>query len=65
MAGHESDREVMYGQISEVFHSSVSETYGLIEAECKLSGIPFNGEGNGQGVLEKEEILERWKKILN
>jgi len=65
MAGHESDREAMYGQISEVFHSSLSETYGLVEAECKLSGIPFNGKGNGQEILEKEEILEKWKTLLN
>ena len=64
MAGHESDREAMYAQISEVFHSSLSETYGLVEAECKLSGIPFNGEGNGQNILEEKEILEKWKKVL-
>jgi hypothetical protein len=64
MVAHESDREAMYGQISEVFHSSLSETYGLVEAECKLSGIPFNGKGNGQEILEKEEILKRWINIL-
>jgi len=65
MAGHESDRKAMYGQISEVFHSSLSETYGLVEAECKLSGIPFNGTSNGQEVMNKEEILEKWKNLLN
>jgi len=64
MMGHEDDREAMYGQVSEVYHSSLSETYGLVEAECRLSGIPFNGASNGQYVLEKEEILERWKKAL-
>ena len=65
LADHEDDPEAMYGQVSEVFHSSLSETYGLVEAECRLSGIPFNGTSNGQEILEKEEILQRWKKILN
>ena len=64
MAGHESDREAMYGQISEVYHSSLSETYGLVEAECRLSGIPFNGTSNGQEILSEEEILEKWESIL-
>lgn len=65
LEGHEDDPETMYGQISKVYHSSLSETYGLVEAECKLAGIPFKGPSNGQDILDKEEILERWKKILN
>jgi hypothetical protein len=65
LEGHEDDPEVMYGQISTVYHSSLSETYGLVEAECKLSGIPFNGPSNGQEILDEKEILERWKKVLN
>tara|TARA_R100001377_G_scaffold77400_1_gene54652 strand:- start:193 stop:987 length:795 start_codon:yes stop_codon:yes gene_type:complete len=64
LAGHQDDREALYGQISEVFHSSLSETYGLVEAECRLSGIPFNGASNGQEILSKEEILEKWESIL-
>ena len=64
MMGHESNKETMYGQISEIFHSSLSETYGLVEAECRLAGIPFNGESNGQQVLEKQEILDKWKTVL-
>ena len=64
LAGHEDDREAMYGKISEVYHSSIRETYGLVEAECRLSGIPFNGPSNNQDILEKEEILKRWNNIL-
>ena len=65
LMGHEDEREALYGQVSEVYHSSLSETYGLVEAECKLSGIPFNGPSNGQHIVDNEEILERWKNILN
>jgi len=64
LMGHEDDPEAMYGQISKVYHSSLSETYGLVEAECKLAGIPFDGPSNNQEILDKGEILERWKKIL-
>ena len=65
LAGHQDEPEDMYGQISTVYHSSLSETYGLVEAECRLAGIPFNGKSNGQNILSNKEILERWKKILN
>ena len=61
---HEDDPEAMYGQISAVYHSSLSETYGLVEAECRLSGIPFNGPSNNQEILDEEEILQRWKTVL-
>jgi len=55
----------MYGRVSAVYHSSLSETYGLVEAECKLAGIPFNGMSNGQPILENEEIFQLWKKLLS
>jgi len=64
LAGHEDNREVMYAQISEVYHSSLSETYGLVEAEFKISGITFNGSSNNQPILEEKEILEKWKTLL-
>ena len=64
LMGHQDNREFMYGQVSEVYHSSIRETYGLVEAECRLSGIPFNGPSNKQNILEKEEILNLWKQYL-
>tara|TARA_R110000824_G_scaffold74160_3_gene188780 strand:+ start:359 stop:1138 length:780 start_codon:yes stop_codon:yes gene_type:complete len=64
LAGHQDDPEVMYGQISTAYHSSLSETFGLVEAECRLAGIPFNGPSNNQEILDEKEILKRWKKVL-
>ena len=58
------NRRKMYKHVSKVYHSSIRETYGLVEAECKLAGIPFDGPSNNQDILDKSEILERWKKIL-
>ena len=64
VAGHIDDKEEMYSQISTVYHSSKRETYGLVEAECKLAGIPFRGPKNNQDILDKDEILKRWTSIL-
>ena len=64
LMGHEDDREAMYSHVSQVYHSSLRETYGLVEVECKLAGIPFNGPSNHQEILEEEEILARWLNIL-
>jgi len=61
---HEDNKQVMYGRVSKVYHSSLRETYGLVEAECTLAGIPFDGPRNNQVILEKEDILDKWKKVL-
>mgnify|MGYP005834838759 CR=1 FL=1 len=61
---HEEDKEKMYGQVSEVYHTAISETYGMVEVECKLAGIPFNGPSNNQEILDEKELLRRWLNIL-
>lgn len=61
---HEDDREKMYGQVDAVYHASHSETFGLVEAECKLSGIPYKGAEFLPEPMEDTEIMEQWKKVL-
>ena len=61
---HVEDKSEMYSAIDMVYHSSLRETYGLVEAECRLSGVPFKGESNNQDILSEEEIFERWKTVL-
>ena len=67
MLEHMDDKEKMYNKVDAVFHSSERETFNLIEAECKVNGIPYFGlssaETDGE-ILEKKEILERWQLIL-
>jgi hypothetical protein len=65
LMGHEDNRERMYGQIEAVYHSSLSETYGLVEAECGKSGIPFHGRPRHPEILNAEEILSRWERVLS
>lgn len=62
--GHEDDKERLYGSVDAVFHHSIRETYGLVEAECKAAGVPFIGHHNDPEIISDEEILERWNKVL-
>jgi hypothetical protein len=64
LKGHSDDKKAMYNSVSFVCHASIRETYGLVEAECKLAGINFIGRKNNPIVLSKKEILEKWKTIL-
>lgn len=61
---HVDDREKMYNEVDAVYHSSASETFGLVEAECKLSGIPYRGVEFLPKIMSDEEIIEKWKEIL-
>jgi hypothetical protein len=65
LVGHMDNKEDMYGRVEAIYHSSIRETYGLVEAECSVAGIPFIGSSNNQDILSKEDILERWEKVLN
>jgi hypothetical protein len=64
LAGPTDSKKHMYGQLDAVYHFSAHETYGLVAAECELSGVPFVGPRNKQSLLSKEEILKRWRKVL-
>jgi len=61
---HYDNRQEMYSLVDAVYHNSKYETYGLVEAECKLNNIPFYGNCNNPELLSEEEILKRWKTVL-
>ena len=58
----------MYNCVDAVYHASKRETFGLVRAECQLAGIPFKDVGNSSDtdlqILEKEEILDKWKRLM-
>lgn len=58
------DKTKMYNTLDAVYHSSKFETFGLVEAECKASGIPYKGIEFNPEVESEEEILKRWSMIL-
>jgi len=63
--GSMDDKDQMYSTVDVVYHNSKRETFGLVEAECTLAGIPFVGPRNNPEILEESEILERWDEVLN
>lgn len=65
LLGYLEDKAEMYGLISKVYHMSKRETYGLVESECKLAGIPYEGLVNNQPILAEEDILNLWKEVLD
>ena len=68
MMGHEDNKQRMYDRITKVFHSSASETFNLVKAECLLTKTLYDGLDSSESGCElwtKTEILEAWKKLLN
>lgn len=51
----------MYNAVSKVFHSSEVESYGLVAAECGVSGIPLDSTTGFTGeILSEDAIIEKW-----
>lgn len=66
--GHCDNKQEMYDQISHVYHSSLSETFGLVQKECELTGVQYHGnestKDNFEQNMSNDEIIEEWKKEL-
>lgn len=64
-----NNKEEMYGSIEAVYHSSKRECLPTIQGECLYAGIPYFGlECNMRNredyIFDNEEILKKWKDIL-
>jgi hypothetical protein len=64
--GYEDDRQKMYDQLTDVYHSSLSENASYVVDECKLAGITLHGNSQtlDQPILEKSQVFQIWKKEL-
>jgi len=66
--GHYDDKQGMYDQVTDVYHSSLSETFGFIEKECELTEVKYHGsdatKGNFELNMSNEEIIKSWLKEL-
>lgn len=65
--GHVRNKQAMYESISCVYHSSVSETFGLVKAECHKAGIPFFGSAGCDidiEILPDNALFELWGQLL-
>jgi len=66
--GHEDNKQEMYDSISCVYHSSKSETFNLVKAECKKTNTPYHGLDSAESGAEDwtdSQILNAWKTALN
>lgn len=64
--GHKEFHDIdnPYYSCAGVFHYSNRETYGLIEAEAKISGTPFFGNSRNIEIKTDEEIVRIWTQVL-
>jgi len=61
------NKQAMYDMITDVYHSSVHESWGYISEECRLTGTKFHGLGGEKRttfILPKHEIIDIWKREL-
>lgn len=65
---HEDDKQRMYDSVSKVFHSSLSETFNFVKAECEKTGTLYDGLETAESGAEywtNTKILKAWEKLLN
>lgn len=60
------DKQKMYDMVTDVYQSSIRETWGYVAGECLLTGTKYHNYGmcnfDIKNVMTKEQIVERWKK---
>ena len=66
--GYEVSSQKVYDSLTDVYHSSLSETFNLIKRECELTNTSYHGTESaesGATYLSPEEILIKWKTLLD
>lgn len=67
VVGHVDNKQQMYDSISKVYHSSKSETFNYIKAECQKTGTMYDGLDSAESGAEywtNTEILKAWENVL-
>jgi len=60
-----SDKNEMYSDITDVYHYSLKEAWGYIDAECQFLEINYHTSlENPVNLVSNSTILEHWKGIL-
>lgn len=65
--GYEEDKQLIYNSVGRVYHSSLSESDGLVRYECIQTGTKYfgnNATSHPVPTLSNNEIIELWKKTL-
>lgn len=64
--GYLDNKQAIYDSVSDIYHSSLYETWGYVSAECRLAGVNYHGNHAtaGQVHATEQEILSAWKELL-
>lgn len=65
--GFVDDRQQMYDALEAVYHSSSSETFNLVKAECEVTGTAYHGTKSADpdvSLLGDEQLLAEWTRLL-
>lgn len=65
--GVSTNMQEVYNGLHCVYHSSVSETFNYIEAECRLAGLDYFGlkeSSSDQLCWDNQRILDAWKELI-
>ena len=63
----EDDKQKMYDSVEVVYHSSESETFNFIRAECAATGTRYHGSDNSDPdvtLYSDKEIFSAWLDLL-
>jgi len=63
--GYAENKQYMYDMITDVYQSSIRETWGYVAGECQVTGTKYHSTGMCNfEFMTKNEIIEKWRKIL-
>jgi hypothetical protein len=65
--GYKTNPQEMYDSLTDVYHSSLSETFNLIKGECELTGTNYHGLDSAESGAEywdNQGILKAWNKLI-
>lgn len=65
--GYQDNKQLIYNSVGRVYHSSLSESDGLIRYECHQTNTKYFGTSatsHAMTTLTNEEILNLWKGVL-
>jgi hypothetical protein len=65
--GYENNKQLIYDRVGRVYHSSISESDGLVRYECYQTNTKYFGTSatsHPMSTLTNTEIFSLWKKVL-
>lgn len=62
--GFLDSKQMMYDLVSDVYQYSLKETFGLVGAECEITGTNYHSNLKNYYIMSEEDIIKTWIKEL-